>query len=98
MVVYLNGVEIWRDNMNPGDVTALNTSRYSVDGEVNEKRYYNSNNLTRGSAALLKVLNSFVHCEITVSQDLYYTLGGYKLHHSRTSHEFNLEASNSLRS
>lgn len=55
VVVYLNGVELWRDNLNFGNVLATNASRFQVDGEILEKQFTPCGNCRRNNSALLKV-------------------------------------------
>lgn len=55
VIVYLNGGEIWRENIDWGNIMATNRSRIAIDGEKNEKTFVNCRNCRRNNSALLKV-------------------------------------------
>lgn len=55
IVVYLNGVEIWRDNMKWGRINFKNTSIRAVSGSE-ELTFSECGNCRRNNSALLKVL------------------------------------------
>ena len=52
VVVYLNGIELWRKNINSGPVTALNMSTVAVTDEVS---YLACTSCKRGNFAQLQV-------------------------------------------
>lgn len=57
LVVYLNGVELARDNLKPGPVFASNASSTGVS-TGDEVKYFPCNNCLRNNSALLKVSQS----------------------------------------